>query len=123
MMLEHLRSEVIDLKCRRYGLESWHGRQVDLLPDEERVALEVTLVAELTVERLELARITLTQELHRELSMIDARRAGRLAPAIRALTEPTRCRSVFGQRPVTGPLRASQIACHLFKQQSPMPFR
>lgn len=35
MMIDELRNRVIEVKCSRAGLNSWHGREVDALPHRE----------------------------------------------------------------------------------------
>lgn len=90
MMTDELRNRVIDLKCSRAGLTSWHGREVDALPRPELEQLEATRVSNLTAEELEAALMLLTEHLVHEIARIDSGRAARLEPALAELRRPAR---------------------------------
>ncbi|HEY9308659.1 MAG TPA: nucleotidyltransferase domain-containing protein [Microbacterium sp.] len=90
MMIDELRNRVIDLKCSKVGLNSWHGREVDALPRPELEQLEATRVANLTTEDLEAALMLLTDHLLDEVAHIDVSRAARLEPAFVELRRPAR---------------------------------
>jgi predicted nucleotidyltransferase len=88
MMLDELRSSVITLMCVRNGLNPWHGRDVDRLPDEERTALRTSRAGQVAGRDLDLSRLELTRLLLNEVQRIDHARAAALRPAIEQLRLP-----------------------------------
>jgi len=90
MMLDELRNRIVDLKCSRLGLNSWHGREVDQLPPNELEQLVATRVANLTTEELDASRLLLLGLLLNEAAHIAPRRAARLEPAFTELRRPAR---------------------------------
>ncbi len=90
MMIDELRNRVIDLKCYRAGLNSWHGREVDQLPPTELDQLAATRTANLATDELDAARVVLIAHLEHEVSILNPARATRLAPAFTELRRPAR---------------------------------
>jgi hypothetical protein len=90
MMLDELRNRIIDLKCSRAGLNSWHGREVDQLAATELEQLAATRAVNLTPEDLYASRLLLVDLLLNEVALIDPSRAARLEPALAELRRPAR---------------------------------
>lgn len=90
MMIDELRNRVVDLKCSRAGLNSWHGREVDQLPPNELEQLVATRVANLEAQELEASRLLLVELLLNETAHVDPRRAARLEPAFTEIRRPAR---------------------------------
>ncbi len=95
MMLDDLRDQVIALKCVRYGLNPWHGRDADSLPLHERTALLASRAERVDREALAEAQGLLVVHLLEEIRQHDAVLADRLRAPFAALAEsgaPTRVR-------------------------------
>ncbi|WIB69167.1 nucleotidyltransferase domain-containing protein (plasmid) [Curtobacterium sp. MCBD17_035] len=88
MMLDELRSSVITLMCLRHGLNPWHGRDVDRLPDRERMKLEASRAPRVSGWDLDPSRCELTRLLFDEVQRIDHAHAAALRPAFQQLWTP-----------------------------------
>lgn len=86
-MLDHLRDQIVVLMCLRQGVESWHGRGVDLLPTSDTDALAAVRAGEVTARALADSRSGLVRLLLREAARHDPGRAEALGPALDAIAD------------------------------------
>ncbi|RSM74060.1 hypothetical protein DL991_30775 [Amycolatopsis sp. WAC 01375] len=85
MMLDELRDQIITLLCLRYGLNPWHGREVDRLPAHALEALSAGRATSVGSTELERSRQVLVRHY---LTVVEHHDAERAAALRRALEEP-----------------------------------
>lgn len=85
MMLDDLRNQVVALACVRLGLNPWHGRDADRLPEDARAALERSRAADLSSDALAESLALLLALLLGEIQQHDPARAAALRGALETI--------------------------------------
>ncbi|WP_336156717.1 nucleotidyltransferase domain-containing protein [Amycolatopsis sp. VC5-11] len=82
LMLDDLRDQIIALECLRHGLNPWHGREVDRLPEPVLATLRDGRAASVSSVELERSRQALLQHYLSAVAHHDAERAAALRRAL-----------------------------------------
>ncbi|WP_409184515.1 nucleotidyltransferase domain-containing protein [Amycolatopsis sp. VS8301801F10] len=82
LMLDDLRNQISTLECLRYGLNPWHGREVDRLPEPVLETLRNGRAASVSLAELERSRQALLQHYLAAVEHHDAERAISLRRAL-----------------------------------------
>ncbi|MET4705840.1 nucleotidyltransferase domain-containing protein [Frigoribacterium sp. UYMn621] len=85
MMLDDLRNQIIALACLRHGLNPWHGRDADRLPQDELQALQSSRATDLTWGELGRSKEALVEQFRAEVEFHDPSRARSLAEPLKIL--------------------------------------
>jgi hypothetical protein len=90
MMLDDLRNQIVALSCLRHGLNPWHGRDVDRLPQNEQLALQSSRATDLTLAELGRSKQTLIEQFRAEVELHDPIRARPLKEPLKILGRTAR---------------------------------
>lgn len=82
LMLDDLRAQIITLECLRHGLNPWHGREVDRLPEPVLETLRDGRATSVSLPELERSRQALLQHYLAAVEHHDAERAVALRRAL-----------------------------------------
>ncbi|MET9266002.1 nucleotidyltransferase domain-containing protein [Amycolatopsis sp. NPDC004079] len=82
LMLDELRTQIIALECLRHGLNPWHGREVDRLPESVLATLRDGRATSVGLSELERSRQVLLQHYLAAVEHHDAERAVALRRAL-----------------------------------------
>ncbi len=87
LMLDGLRDQVLELMCARNGLNAWHGREIDALPDVDRALLRQSRATDVSAGELSRSKRELLAAFLAEVEHHDVARADSLREPLAVLAE------------------------------------
>jgi hypothetical protein len=85
MMLDDLRKQIVTLACLRHDLNPWHGRDADLLPQDEQQVLQSSRATDISWAELGRSKEALIELFRAEVGFHDPSRARSLAGPLKIL--------------------------------------